>query len=198
MILRSYGGVFSEPASISEAELGQRLSVSAETVAQLLTRLHQLDILTYVPRTDKPQITFSSELIKAEDLRISPQYYLERKQEAVERLGAVIDYATTMNRCRSQLLIAYFGQSDSRRCGICDVCLERNKANLSELEFNNILEVIKPMLKEAPCSLKELTDACSRISEEKVINAVTWLTDNDKIDVLSDGFFRWSSGNEEH
>ncbi|WP_367328602.1 ATP-dependent DNA helicase RecQ [Lentimicrobium sp.] len=198
MILRSYGGVFSEPASISEADLGQRLSVSAETVAQLLTRLHQLDVLTYVPRTDKPQITFSSELIKAEDLRISPQYHLERKQEAVERLGAVIDYATTMNRCRSQMLIAYFGQSDSRRCGICDVCLERNKANLSELEFNNILEVIKPMLKEAPCSLKELTDACSRISEEKVINAVTWLTDNDKIDVLSDGFFRWSSGNEEH
>jgi ATP-dependent DNA helicase RecQ len=197
MILRSYGGVFSEPASISEAELGQRLSVPAETVAQLLTRLHQLDILTYVPRTDKPQITFSSELIKAEDLRISPQFYHERKQEAVQRLEAIVGYATTLNRCRSQMLISYFGQVDSRRCGICDVCLERNKANLSELEFNNIVEVIKPMLKSAPCSLKELTDACPRISEEKVINAVTWLTDNDKIDVVSDGFFRWKSGNED-
>jgi ATP-dependent DNA helicase RecQ len=95
------------------------------------------------------------------------------------------------------MLISYFGQTDSRRCGICDVCLERNKANLSELEFNNILEVIKPLLKAAPCSLKELTDACPRISEEKVINAVTWLTDNDKIDVVSDGFFRWRSGNED-
>jgi hypothetical protein len=69
--------------------------------------------------------------------------------------------------------------------------VERNKANLSELEFNNIVEVIKPLLKVAGCNISQLVEACARISEEKVINAVNWLVDNDKIEISDDGLFRW-------
>jgi len=105
----------------------------------------------------------------------------------------VISYAGSSSHCRSQLLIKYFGQTDTRRCGICDVCLERNKANLSELEFNNILEILKPLLLREPCSLQQLLDACPRISEDKVISAITWLTDNEKVLLAGDGIFKWNS-----
>lgn len=195
-ILRSYGGVFSEAAPISESELGKRLSVSDTFIVQMLENLHRMQILTYIPQTDKPQIAFPVELVRAVDLRISPDVYKNRKKEAEMRLNAMINYATSLNHCRSRMLISYFGQPESRRCGICDVCLERNKAQLSELEFDNIIEVIKPMLKMHECSMEQLIAACSRISEEKVVNAVTWLVDNDKIEPVKEGIFRWRKKDE--
>jgi ATP-dependent DNA helicase RecQ len=190
-ILRSYGGVFTEPVNISENELGSRLSVSSDVIVKVLTQLHNLEVLTYIPATDKPRIVLTSELIRAENLRISSEHYFERRAEAAQRLESVINYATSTEICRSQMLIAYFGQDNIQRCGICDVCVERNKANLSELEFNNIVEVIKPLLKVAGCNITQLVNACARISEEKVINAVNWLVDNDKIEISDDGLFRW-------
>lgn len=196
-ILRSYGGLFTEPVSISENELGNRLSVSSEIIARSLNQLHRLEVLTYIPATDKPRIIFCSELIYAEDLRISQQHYFERRAEAELRLESVIAYVTTDNKCRSQMLVSYFGQTESKQCGICDVCVERNKADLSELEFNHIIDILKPMLKVGGCTIKQLVDSCPRINEEKVINAVNWLADNDKIALSDDGLFRWVAPQDE-
>jgi ATP-dependent DNA helicase RecQ len=196
-ILRSYGGVFTEPVSISENELGTRLSVNRDFISKMLIQLHRLEVLTYIPATDKPRITFSSELIRADDLRISPQNYHERLAEAKARLESVINYAVTTNMCRSQMLISYFGQTETKRCGICDYCVQRNKAELSELEFNHISDTIKPLLKVAGCSLQQLVEACPRTSEEKIINAVNWLVDNNKIELSDDGLFRWVAPKDE-
>ncbi|NTW25653.1 MAG: RecQ family ATP-dependent DNA helicase [Lentimicrobium sp.] len=191
-ILRSYGGVFTEPASISEAELARRLTTTPEEIEKALNYLMTREILTYLPRRNKPQLTFSSELIKAADLRISPENYADRKKDAFRRLDAMIAYVSSTKNCRSKMLISYFGQTDSKNCGICDVCLERNRAGLSELDFNNIIEVIKPILEQQSLSMEGLVVACRNINEEKVIKAVTWLVDNDKIDMLEDGTFQWA------
>ena len=40
------------------------------------------------------------------------------------------------------ILLDYFGE-ESDRCGICDVCRERNELDLSKYEFDLILEEIK-------------------------------------------------------
>ena len=48
-------------------------------------------------------------------------------------------------RCRSVILLDYFGE-ESDRCGICDVCRERNELDLSKYEFDLILEEIKDIL----------------------------------------------------
>lgn len=191
-ILRSYGGVFTEPASISEAELARRLNTTPGEIENALNYLMKREILTYLPRRNKPQLTFSSELIKAADLRISPENYADRKKDAFRRLDAMINYVSATKNCRSKMLISYFGQTDTQRCGICDVCLERNRAGLSELDFNNILWIVKPILKQQSLSMEGLVVACRNINEDKVIKAVTWLVDNDKIEVLEDGTFKWA------
>lgn len=190
-ILRSYGGIFTEPVTINEAELANRLSVLPVEIINALNFLMQQDILTYMPRRDRPQLTFSSELIKAVDLKISPEHYFNRKRDAYKRLDSIINYATSSRNCRSKTLISYFGQTDVRRCGICDVCLKRNRAGLSELDFNNIVDIIKPLLKKQNLSIDALVEACRNINEEKVMRAVTWLVDNEKIEISEGGIFKW-------
>lgn len=190
-ILRSYGGIFTEPATINEVELANRLSVLPSEIINALKFLMQQEVLTYIPRRDKPQLTFSSELIRAVDLKISPEHYFNRKKDAYKRLESIIHYVTSTSSCRSKMLISYFGQTDIRRCGVCDVCLKRNRAGLSELDFNNVVGIIKPLLKEQSQSVDALVEACRNINEEKVIRAITWLVDNEKIEISEGRIFKW-------
>jgi len=191
-ILRSYGGIFTEPAIISESELARRMGLSEQDLIKSIVYLQQAGIVTYFPRKSKPQLTFVSELIKASDLKVSPQNYLLRKQDAIKRLNAIIEYATNNNHCRSISLVAYFGQHNSNRCGICDVCINRNKAELSEFDFDAIVTFIKPQLKSKEMSIHQLVEVCRGMSEEKVLKAVAWLVDNGKITESQSGLYTWN------
>ena len=92
----------------------------------------------------------------------------------------MIQYVLNQTKCRSRQLVAYFGETESIRCGKCDVCLERNKVEMSSLEFDKILEDIKPILQKQDISIEELIDL-SHYPKEKIVKIVRWLLDNNKI-----------------
>ena len=77
------------------------------------------------------------------------------------------------------------------RCGNCDVCNKRNKMDLSEHEFNLILNCIKPLLLKKPQTLEELAVVFDRKQEDNVLKVIQWLLDNDKIVFREDKFLNW-------
>jgi ATP-dependent DNA helicase RecQ len=95
-------------------------------------------------------------------------------------------YASGMNKCRSQILLTYFGEKEAARCGQCDVCRKRNELDMSAYEFDLILEEIKEKLKDTRLSMEELMEGLS-FPEEKVIKVFRWLSDHEKI--LRDEFY---------
>ena len=191
LLLRSYGGIFVEFVRINEKELAKRAGTTDDKIILMLQRLQKLGLLTYVGRSSKPQILIIHDRIDSNSLKLSKEHYGSRKQSALKRMQAVLDYIQSTNHCRSQLLLKYFGESGMQRCGICDVCLDRNKINVSELEFNKILEIIKPALKAKPQALNELLFLAKKFPEDKVINVVMWLVDNEKLDVSEDQLYSW-------
>ncbi|MCD4747549.1 MAG: RecQ family ATP-dependent DNA helicase [Bacteroidales bacterium] len=192
IILRSYSGVFNDFIKINETEIANRTKIKTEVVVKYLQKLEKLDVLTYLPRKSKPQLVFSQERINADDLYISNENYKDRKNAAKKRLESVINYATSLNKCRCQLLLAYFGETDSKRCGKCDVCIERNKIELSELEFDIVLKQIKPLLKTKAGSIEDIANAVKGVHEDKIIKVVQWLLDNDKIIYDNNKMLHWN------
>jgi ATP-dependent DNA helicase RecQ len=190
-ILRSYSGIFSGFIIFSESELARRSNLSLDEVVGNLKRLAKLQILDYVPQTDKPQIFYLQERLDTRDLTISPENYKDRLKDAEMRLETMISYAEATNKCRSQALLAYFGECHTKRCGKCDVCIERNKISLNEMEFDNIVNMIKPILKTRSCTLEEMIEAAGQINDDKVIRAVQWLVDNEKIVMDRERRYRW-------
>lgn len=59
------------------------------------------------------------------------------------------------------------------------------------MEFDRIVEIIKPVLKTKPCSMEDLVIAADPINEDKVIRALQWLMDNEKIGMDRERRFRW-------
>jgi len=191
LLLRSYGGVFSDFVKINEKELAKRAGTSDDRIKAMLDNLQKLGLLTYVPQTSKPQLLFIHNRIDGKSLNLSNDNYGGRKQAALKRMQSVLDYIQSTNHCRSQVLLTYFGEKKAQRCGKCDVCLDRNKINVSELEFNKILEKIKPALKEKPQGLNEILFIAREFQEDKVINVVMWLVDNEKLDVNEEQLYYW-------
>jgi ATP-dependent DNA helicase RecQ len=192
LVLRTYTGLFSQYVIINEKQLANIAGVPEEKIIKLLQSLNKLGVIIYVPQKNKPQIILTEERLDKGDIYISKENYLYRKNAATKRLDAVKAYITSRNKCRSQFLLGYFGEKNTKRCGHCDFCIERNKVSLSVFEFDLIVEKIKPMLKENPRAIEDLINDAA-MDDDKILRVVEWLLDNDKIKY--DGLKRlfWSS-----
>jgi ATP-dependent DNA helicase RecQ len=193
LLLRSYSGIFSGFQVIHEEELARRAGMDAKQVVKRLESLEKFGIITYAKKSGKPEIMYCTERLEQKNLRISPQVYLDRKKEASIRMQAMVEYVTTTSVCRSQFLIRYFGEDDIARCGLCDVCRQRNKMDLNEIEFENLRVHIKKLLKEKPMTLPELVWESQRYSEEQLLQVLRWLEDKGIIRKDEQRRYSWQS-----
>jgi ATP-dependent DNA helicase RecQ len=189
LLLRSYTGLFTNYVSIDEQLLAKRANISPEMVYQFLTRLRTQKIIDYIPQKKTPFIVFAKERIDTERIRISKENYEDRKRDYLNRIEAMIHYASSGHKCRSQLLLQYFGETESVRCGKCDVCMARNELNVSKYEFDNISEQIKKVMAQ-PCFYEELLTKIEG-NADNVVKIVRWLLENEKLVYRVDNRMEW-------
>ncbi len=179
LLLRSYSGMFTEFVPINEESLSKKSAIPGDTIYQYLLRLSNQNIIRYIPGKKTPLVIFTEERLDRKSLVISPDNYRLVKEKYVLRLNKIIEYAEMNNRCRSVMLLDYFGE-ESDRCGICDVCRERNELDLSKYEFDLILEDIKTVLASESPDAEELVKKIN-YPEDKVVKVLRWLLDHNKI-----------------
>lgn len=176
-LLRSYPGLFTEFITIHEEEISRKVGIPLENVIGALQKMSKLSYLTYIPRKEKPQIVYTIERNDVERLSLSNEHYFARKLNATKRLQSVIDFVYDNERCRSIHLLEYFGERLDHRCGTCDVCTQRNKLNLNDIEFKNIQQQIQVLLQGRPYPLFEILAEVQGYPEEKVLTALRWMLD---------------------
>jgi ATP-dependent DNA helicase RecQ len=138
-------------------------------------------VLTYVPQTELPQLTFLLPRVDAKDLTLSKENFSLLKKRAIERMESVLNYAESLHKCRSQLLLSYFGENNSERCNHCDVCLNENKTSLHTDEFESISKQIKQLLSVHPLDLRHLVDSITSANENKIIHTIQLMIDNEQL-----------------
>jgi len=192
VLLRAYPGINSHFADISESLLGQYANIPVENIRQVLQMANQEGLLVYEPQKDKPQLTFTHERVASENLLIDHQKLAWRKQRAAERMERSIHYAET-RQCRSQLLLSYFDEPDSRRCGICDVCTGRNKNEVSADTFEAYERKIKEVLLKELLPPEEVLKAFALKRHEMVTKVMGYLLDERKLMLREDGTLQWNT-----
>jgi len=192
LILRSYGGIFNDFIKISESELAKRAGENVEKIIENLKKLQTSGIIDYIPAANKPFITYIKNRLDINDVFFNKETYDYRRKNSEERKNSVISYVQATAKCRSLMLLFYFGEENAKRCGSCDVCINRNKMELTELEFNSIVDIIKPMLLKKPCTLEEIVKKVNA-DEDNVLKVIQWLLDNDKLIKTDTYEFLWKS-----
>ena len=179
LLLRSYTGLFTDFTPVNEEYLSRKAGVDRDVIYNMLLTLSRQNIIRYIPGKKTALVIFTEERLDRKSLLISPSNYQEVKDKFEIRLGKMIDYVTSTTRCRSEVLLDYFGQ-ESSRCGHCDVCMSRNELDLSKYEFDLILERIKELLDNESLDLSGLVDRLGGNQDENM-RVIRWLLDHDKI-----------------
>ena len=181
LLLRSHSGLFDNFVKINEWDLAKKANTRQEDIVKRLNYLHQQKALTYAAQTELPQLTFERPRVPTKDLTFAKENFGLLKKRAEERIQAMVQYADSHHKCRSKLLLAYFGETDTYPCKQCDVCLETSKKTLHTDEFENISAQIKELLAIHPMGLNALVDAVTDNQEDKVIHTIQWMLDNSQI-----------------
>jgi len=186
LILRSYTGVFTDFVNIDEAMLAKRSNITGELVYQQLKLLDQMKMIDYIPQKKTPVIVFETERLDMNRIHMSADNYQNRKVKYQLQIDSVIDYALNENKCRSVVLLEYFGQYGSESCGQCDVCNGDHESGIRLADFNRISDKIHKILHSDSYSIDQIIKMISE-SEPVVIKVSRWLLDNGKLKVSSNG-----------
>ncbi|MFZ5554185.1 MAG: RecQ family ATP-dependent DNA helicase [Bacteroidota bacterium] len=192
LLLRSYSGMFEALMKINESDLAKRVQVNAEVIKKYLVKLSELNVITYIPQSDQPKLTFLMPRISDRDFYLSPEVYNDRKKAAAKRVGAMKHYVSETHRCRSLMLLEYFGEKNEYRCGICDYCIKQNKLELSNIQVEVISQEIQKITEARATDLKDLIFQLLHHDEEKVKKVIRWLLDNDELVFTGDNKLKWN------
>ena len=180
ILLRSYTGLFTDYAYFSEDNLSTRSGLSKQQIYETLLSLSRQHILHYIPAKKTPYIIYTRERQETERVYLSKEVYEDRKESYVQRINAMIEYAESENRCRSRMLLRYFGEKNEHNCGQCDVCLQQHQSGLKSGEFEAISQQLQALLKENPLSLQEIKDKM-QVTENHLIKVVSYLVSEEII-----------------
>ena len=70
-------------------------------------------------------------------------------------MNAVLDYIDNEDVCKSIQLLTYFGETQSKSCGICSVCNKKKKSLANPSEIRNKIIVL---LEEGAISSRSLAE----------------------------------------
>ncbi|HRE98367.1 MAG TPA: ATP-dependent DNA helicase RecQ [Flavobacteriales bacterium] len=191
LLLRSYSGLFDDFVRINEKEIAKRTGMEYEQVVRMLKKLDELKVIVYVPRSDKPRITFLQNRMSERDFSLPPVVYEQRKRVAMDRMHTMTDYVRNKKSCRSTLLLKYFGEDPETRCGLCDHCQRENKVGLSNIEMESITVEIKEVVSDGAIDIRKLREKLGHHSEEKIKKVIRWLLDNDQLKMDEENRLEW-------
>ena len=189
MLLRSYSGMFTEFTAISEEMLAKKSGLPRDNIYQMLVRLSSSNIIRYIRGKKTPLIIFTEERLDRKGLLISPENYLHVREKYISRLESMMEYVESSTKCRSVILLDYFGE-ESERCGKCDTCRERNELEMSTYEFDLILDQLKSLVTQGEMTMEDLVSQIEYPSD-KVVKVIRWLLDHNKIITASDNTLAW-------
>ena len=103
-LMRRYTGIFAGLQYVSVEEERSR-GVEEEGI---LSRLAARGVITYIPKTVASRFTFVQE--RQESIFLPKRVYEDRKEQYVERLRAMVNYAEQSELPAAQVLLQYFGE----------------------------------------------------------------------------------------
>ena len=125
LLMRRYTGVFSYPVPVDEEYLASRLDTTVPMLRQLLYGLSIHHVIRYVPADHATVIFLHHDRLRPKNVNLDPDRYALLKTSCEERMQKMMDYVQEDEICRSSYLLEYFGQTENKDCGICDICRSR-------------------------------------------------------------------------
>jgi ATP-dependent DNA helicase RecQ len=184
IVLRSYTGLFADYIHISETLLAQRTGMDALQVYDSLKMLSAQHIIHYIPARKVPAIYYNRNREDIKYLFIPQPVYEQRRDKLANRIGHVIEYGSSETQCRSRMLLQYFGEKNTKDCGKCDICIEKNRREKGASTMKAVIREVLVSIKNGENQVERVI-ASVNYPEKQVVDALRFLSDSEQI-VIND------------
>jgi ATP-dependent DNA helicase RecQ len=160
----------------------------------MLELLQQAGIVVYDKQKDKPQLTFTTIRYEAARLPLDVRGMNRRRERDRQKAEAVIAYLNDPDKCRTALLLEYFGEILEEPCGVCDHCLQRKKDKTNPGEHDRRRRQILSVLARQEISLQALVGQLGPGDENELLDTLREMAGAGEIFVLDNGIVRKAKG----
>jgi len=180
-ILRTYPGIYDMPTAFNLALISKKSNHSEVQVHQLLEKLKEKNILSYHSKNNDASIVFNEIREDEKTINRISKYLQNQNALKTAQLRSVLHYVSDKNHCKSQLILSYFGESNTPECGKCSYCIGPKKP-LFEVE--KVTHKILELLRIGALSSRELENATG-FESNAIIFVLQMLLENEVIVVKS-------------
>ena len=195
-LLRLHGGeILGNFTRISEYQLARILNTTTYKVKSNLDHLNSLKVITYDRMRDKPQLAFITSRYDANKLPLDRNRLNNRKSIQKEKLKSILDYVENSKRCRTAMILEYFGEHNYADCGHCDFCLDK-KRKTSQSDHERVKEMVHFQLRKGPQLPEVLLKSFSSHEVPLVEEIISEMTDSDDLKYDGMGRLIWKNAKQ--
>jgi len=180
LLLRTVSGITTHKVMFSEQQVSNKIGVSVPLIKERLKELRQKEYLEYVDGA-----LSSIKFLKPRDERaINAAYWklFEHIQKnKIQKWEEIKFFIENNDYCKMKLILAYFGEKNTKNCGQCSVC-EKNKQSIFG---KNISQQIINLLAKKPSTIEDLSVQLNYHSKNNILENLIFLLDSGKIKMLN-------------
>ena len=180
-ILRNYPGIYDMQTAFNLQLIATKSNSDEYKVNSLLQKLKEKEIIEYQAKSNDTTLIFNE--VREDERTINRvSKFLEKQNELKkQQFLSVLNYVNEKKVCKSKLILAYFGETDSQDCGICSFCITKEP---KKIDSQSLSDKIIGLLKIQDMNSREI-EKLSKHKTKDVIFAIQNLMDNNKIAVKS-------------
>ncbi|WP_053992904.1 ATP-dependent DNA helicase RecQ [Mangrovimonas sp. TPBH4] len=158
-ILRTYGGIFEHLLKINTKLVANKASLPEATIIGALQQLERDEIITFQHSNTDSELTFIQPREDDKTINRISKIILQQHKLRQDQITSVIAYTNNNTICKSVQLLQYFGEDDVKDCGICSVCISKEKQkNQNSTDVKVIKNAIVTALEDQALSSRELAN----------------------------------------
>ena len=153
-LLRNFPGIYEQKIPINIEKIAQKIGVEAPKIVEQLTKLQKDEIIEFTNENTDAEIIFK---IPRDDDRVINAIARDVKEynkKKVDLQEFIFQYVENNSECRSIQLLKYFGENEKQPCGICSVCISKQKK--SRINREEMVQQILSLLQQRAMSSQEL------------------------------------------
>ncbi len=131
-LLRTYTGLFADYVYINETSLAHSLNCSEQDIYSALIILSKKHIIHYVPRKSTPYILYTTSRELPKHILLPTSIYEEQRDKLSSRINTMKQFAFSIDQCRVNIMLKYFGENPTLTCGKCDYCRQAKQLHPNE------------------------------------------------------------------
>ncbi|MEL1242345.1 RecQ family ATP-dependent DNA helicase [Flavobacterium flavipallidum] len=176
-ILRAYPGIYEVQTNLNLPFIAQKSKHSETEVQTVLEKLREKGIVEYHSKNNDTTLLFNE--IREDERTINriAKYLDNQNQLKKEQFDSVLHYIKKDDTCKSQLILAYFGENNTKNCGICSFCISKKEKKESKTSLS---QKIVTLLQTTDLSSREIQIQLNNPSDD-VIFAIQDLLENEII-----------------